>query len=296
MFYPGNKVLIQGINPPLAQEYAQKMKAYGTNLVAAISTDSQNINIDGIPVYDSVEQVISHQQEINTSLIFVPPYQVLDAAMEAISAGIRQIIIITRHIPPLDLIKLFQQAERTNTVLLGPGSNGIIVPQSLWWGIGEVEPYVAGDVGIISRSYTLIHQISSQLTSEGIGQSVLVHLGEEEMMGSDFTQWLTVLEKHSSTKVILMMAQAGARAEVKAVEYISKNFSKPVVIYTYGLYAGAGVSFPNIDGRIATQLSYSVPRLIPPEESLSIFQKARLPIAKSLSEIFPLVTQALSML
>jgi succinyl-CoA synthetase alpha subunit len=148
---PDSKLIIQGITEPIATQYAQRMRAAGTAILAGVSVGEGGNTLEDIPLYDLVETAIADWGEIDTSLIFVPSYQVLDAALEAMAAKIRQLIIISKNVPPLDMVRLLEQAQSTNTFVLGSGSHGLIIPEKLWIGIGEYPLYKAGKVGMISR-------------------------------------------------------------------------------------------------------------------------------------------------
>ena len=194
------KVLIQGITEPLGTYYAARMKAYGTNIVAGIRVvGQQQEQIEEIPVFDLVEEAIAQVGEIETTIIFVHPYQVLDAASEAIAAGIKQIILITGGIPPLDLVRLLKKAQVTKTQLLGPGSSGIIIPNQVWLGTCEPEFYTPGQIGILSRSKRLGDEVALTLTKAGLGQSMAVSLGSEGITGSNLRQWFSILADYEAT-------------------------------------------------------------------------------------------------
>ena len=171
-FTPHNRVLIQGISEPLATLHASHMQAYGTRIVAGVSPGYGGTTVHEIPVFDLVEMALAAVGEINTTIIFTHPYAALDAALEAIAAGIRQIVLITEGIPPLDMVRLLRKAEMTETLVVGPNSPGIIVPGQSLLGIHPTELYTPGSVGLISRSGTLTYEIARELTLAGLGQSI----------------------------------------------------------------------------------------------------------------------------
>jgi succinyl-CoA synthetase alpha subunit len=129
-----SKVLIQGITNPLGVGYASRMKAQGTNIMAGISLEDQTSEISDIPVFTLVEEAVKQVGDIEISLIMTPPYEVLDAGLEAMAAGIKQLVIVTSGVPPLDMIALLDQAQATNTFVLGSGSEGLLVPEKFWLG------------------------------------------------------------------------------------------------------------------------------------------------------------------
>ena len=144
-WFPPNKIIVQGITAYQAAFCAKQMKAYGTDIIPGVSSGNGGTEVSGIPIFDLVEQA-SQVAKIDISLIFVDSDQVLDAAQEAISAGIRRIIIFTPRVPPLDTIELIKRARETNTLVLGPGSHGIVIPQQVWLGNLQPQFYQPGTV------------------------------------------------------------------------------------------------------------------------------------------------------
>ncbi|MGK7931625.1 MAG: CoA-binding protein [Microcystaceae cyanobacterium] len=290
---PDSKLIIQGITEPIATQYAQRMRAAGTNIVAGVSVGEGGNRLDEIPLYDLVETAIAEQGEIDTSLIFVPPYKVLDAALEAIAAKIRQLIIITKTVPPLDMVRLLEQAEETNTFILGSGSHGLIIPEKLWMGIGEYPLYKAGNVGIISRGDRLMDEVGWQLTQGNIGQSIAVGLGTDPITGSNFEQWLEILEEDEQTEVIVLVGYPHSPLEKSAAEYITHAVEKPVILYLTGIYAPLNAYFGDAEALLANRLA-AVPLEPDFQPMITAFEQAGVAIAHKISEIPSLVTQALS--
>lgn len=291
---PKSKVLIQGITEPVATVYAQRMKAYGTNIVAGISVGHGGEMLGEIPVFDLVEEAINQAGKIEISLIFVHPYQVLDASLEAIASGIRQIIIISQGVPPLDMVKVLKTAQNTNTVILGSGSQGIIVPEQVSFGIHETSFYRAGSVGLISRSDRLSDEIALTLTKAGLGQSLVVSLGTDGIIGSNFEQWLQVLEEDETTKAMVLVSQLHGTAEIAAAEYIASTIEKPVIAYIAGLHSPLETRFADAATIIATQLSYSAPSTSVDQKTLTAFQKANVTIANRPLDIPKLIKEKIS--
>lgn len=291
---PESKVIVQGIAETFASDYASRMKAYGTNIVAGVSVGRGGQQINDIPVFDLVEEAISAVGAVDTSLIFVEPYRVLDAAKEAIAAGIRQIIIVSAGVPPLDMVVLAKKAQAINTWILGPASAGLIVPDRIWLGTCEPQFYTPGKVGIISRNDFLAAEVALELNQAGLGESIVVNIGTEGIIGSNFHHWLPVLDKDPDTEVILLLGQSFSSAEATVAEYIASAISKPTIAYLAGLQAPVEKSFENAASIIANQLSYSVPASSTDKETLAAFSKAKIPLAKRPSQIPDLVKKALS--
>lgn len=291
---PESQVLIQGITEPLATYYVPKMKAYGTNIVAGVSSGRGGEKLDEIPIFDLVEQAIAEVGKVETTLIFVQSYGVLDAALEAIAAGIGQIVIVTSGVPPLDMVRLLRKAQTTNTFILGSGSQGLLVPDKLWLGIGEPKFYTPGKIGLISRTDNSIDEVALALTQAGFGQSIAANLGTDAILGSTFEQWLQILEEDDDTDAIVVVGQANGSSEIGAAEYIASAIEKPVIVYLAGLYAPIERHFRDATTVIATQLSHSVPTTSVDKETLAILKEAKIALAKRPSEIPTLVKKALN--
>jgi succinyl-CoA synthetase alpha subunit len=180
-----SRILIQGVDNPLVLAAIGRMQIYGTQLVGIVSAGKGGQLLKGLPIFDLVEQAQETLGPIETSLIFVPAYEVLDAALEAIAAGIPQLIIITRGVPPLDTIRLLRQASITNTLILGSGSAGIIIPDRLLLGIYQPQLFSPGKVAIISRNQSLTAEIASELNQANLGQSIVIHIGSDPLVGSN---------------------------------------------------------------------------------------------------------------
>ncbi len=290
---PDGKILIQGITEPLAAQYVGRMKAYGTNIVAGVSVGQGGQQLGDIPVFDLVAEALAEVGEIETSLIFVQPYAVLDAALEAIAAGIEQIIIISRGVPPLDMVYLLQKATISNTFILGSGSQGLLIPDKLWLGICEPQFYLAGRVGIISRTARLTDEVARKLTQSGLGQSIVVGLGTDAIIGASFEQWLQILEEDETTDAIVLLGQINSSAEMAAAEYIAAAIEKPVIAYLAGQNAPLERSLADATTIIANHLSSSVSTPSPAQKAIATFKQAKVRVTKRLSEIPDLLKKVL---
>ena len=288
---PDSKVLIQGITEPLGAYYATRMKDYGTNIVAGVSVGQKGQQANEIPIFDLVEEAIAEVGAIDISLIFIPPYQVLDAALEAIAAGIEQIIIVTRGVPPLDMVRLLRKAQATNTLIIGSGSHGLIIPNQLWLGICEAKFYLPGHIGLISRTDNLSDEVALSLTQAGLGQSIAVSLGTDGIIGTNFEQWLKILQQDEKTEAIVLLGQMDGSIEMAATEYIASTINKPIIAYISGIHAPVERSFGDAATMIAAELS--VPATSTDKQAIAALKQAKVNLAKRPSEIPKLVQKAL---
>jgi succinyl-CoA synthetase alpha subunit len=230
---------------------------------------------------------------VDTAVILVDPYSVLDAALEAIAAGIRQIAIVTPGVPPLDMVRLVRKAEATETLVIGPNSPGIIVPDKLLLGTHPKEFYTPGSIGVISRSSTLTYEVALELTEAGLGQSMAVCIGCDAIVGSSFMQWLQLLDEDDSTEAMVLIGEVGGWSEQAAASYIASAIDKPVVAYLAGRYVPKGPSLGHagilISSRAAAQKAFGVTV----ENKMAAFEEADIPVAARPSEVPKLLKKLL---
>jgi succinyl-CoA synthetase alpha subunit len=285
-----SKVLIQGFSEFISATHVEQMKAYGTNLVAGINPGCGGQTLYDLPVFDLVEEVITQFGAIDTTIICVHPYQVLDAALEAIASNIRQIIIISAGVPPLDMVQLLRTAEAKETLVVGPNSPGIILPGKILLGTQPSEFYTPGSVGIVSRSSTLTYEIAWELTRAGLGQSISVSIGSDAIVGSSFIQWLQILDEDDNTQAIVLIGQPGGAREEAAARYIAEAIDKPVIAYIAGTQAP--VKYWHQTGTLAAVMGPD-PDFGTAKSKLAAFKEANVTVAERPSLIPELVKKAL---
>lgn len=299
-FTTDSKILIQGIMEPISLAYTPVMKAYGSPIVAGVSPGYGGESLEEIPVFDLVSQAVEEFGPIDTTVICTDPHVALDAALEAIAAGIGQIILISKGIPPLDMVQLIRRAEETDTLILGPNSPGLIMPDQLLLGTYPRFCFQPGSVGIISRSSTLTFEIAAELSQAGLGQSICVGLGSDAVIGSTFPQWLQILEEDDKTELIVLIGETGGESEEQAAAYIKEAIDKPVVAYISGRYVPGGTYIGHLGAIIASQaMASSVPTdLIKPplgsaDGKVAAMKAAKVAIASTPTEVATLAQKAL---
>jgi succinyl-CoA synthetase alpha subunit len=229
-----SRIIIQGIaESDRVSEYISQMKACGVEVLAGVSSGEQAVTLEAIPIFDLVEDAIREVGTIETSIIFAAPYQVLDVSLEAIASGIKQLIIVTPKIPPLDTIKLLKIARANHVSILGPGSSGIIIPEKLCLGTLRSEYFQAGNVGIISYGQALIYEVAWALKQAKMGQSMAISLGEDKLIGSNLISWLKLLNEDDSTKIIVLI-QSAQDIDYSSLEFVTNSMNKPVICYLFG--------------------------------------------------------------
>lgn len=292
-FTPASKVIVQGILEPLGRLYAPLMQQYGTQIVAGVSPGQGGQTLAGIPVFDMLEQALPKVGGADTTVIFSPPYAALDAALEAISVGIRQIVLVSHGIPPLDMVHLIRKAEATETLIVGPNSPGVIVPGQVLLGIHPPEFYRPGSIGLVSRNGTLTYEVAWTLTQAGYGQSIAVSLGGDQISGSTFPQWLQILDEDDQTDVIVLVGEIGGDFEETAARYIAEAIDKPVIAYVAGRSAPRNRRMGHAGAIIDLQAANVGPDLGTAESKVAAFKRAGIPVAERPSEIPEIVKRIL---
>lgn len=287
------KILIQGMMEPLGSMYVPLMLSYGTPIAAGVSPGHATDFYCDVPVFDMVEQAIEVVGAIETSVILVEPYLVLDAALEAMAAGIRQLVVVTEGVPPLDMVNLTRKAEATGTIVVGSSSPGIIVPGKLLLGIHPAEFYRPGSIGIISRSGTLIYEVALTLTQTDIGQSIAISIGGDRILGSSFEYWLSQLQQDDSTEAIVLVGEIGGDSEEQAAQYITQAVTKPVVSYLAGRTAPRRQVMGHSSAVITTQITDFDADLGTFDRKLAAMKQAKIPVADRPSQIPDLLKKVL---
>ena len=270
-----------GITEPLSSVYVPVMKTYGTQIVAGVSAGYGGQMVCGIPVFDMVSQAVAERGIVETAILFVQPYDVLDAALEAIAAGIRQLVIVTEGVPPVDMVSLVRQAELTETLVVGASSPGIIVPGQILLGTHPPAFYMPGHVGVISCSGALAYEVAWELTQAGLGQSIAVGIGGDRISGSSFQQWLQILEEDEQTEVIVLVGERDGEGETLAAHYIAEAIDKPVIAYI------AGHKLPKLPDAENSFSHLTDPRSKAGavREKIAAFQQANIPLADRPSQV-----------
>jgi len=244
------RVLIQGITGREGSTRARFMSEYGTNVVAGVTPGRGGTEVWRIPVYNTVEEACKERGPIDASVTFVPGPLVKEAAVEAINAGIKTIVMPVERVPLHDIIEMIHLAKQKGTRIIGPGSLGLISPEKAVAGwIGGAEElarrvFKAGPVGVISRSGGQTTTICWAITMVGLGESTAVHVGAEPIVGMSPAELLPLFEADEQTQAVVLFGEIGTVAEEEAADVIKRGeFTKPVVAYITGATAQPGVRF-----------------------------------------------------
>jgi succinyl-CoA synthetase alpha subunit len=233
------RLVVQGLTGSEGRFHGLRNRSHGTNVVAGVTPGKGGQDVDGIPVFDTVASAV-RETAADTSMIFVPAPFAADAIYEAVAAGIRTIVCITEGVPAHEMLRIHAFIRPRGVTLIGPNCPGALSPGKANVGIIPAEIFREGGVGLVSRSGTLTYQIGHELTQLGLGNSTIVGIGGDPVVGSSFVDVLGLFEADPQTEQVVMVGEIGGDEEEKAAAFIESEMSKPVVAYIAGFTAPPG--------------------------------------------------------
>src|SRR5579862_302128 len=233
------RLVVQGITGREGMFHTQQAVAYGTKVVAGVTPGKGGTSVDGIPVFNTVQEAVD-RTGANASVIFVPPPFAADAIMEAADAGLPLVVAITEGIPTLDMVRASHFLAGKPTRLIGPNCPGIISPGRCKIGIMPGKIHLQGHVGVVSRSGTLTYEAVGQLTALDIGQSTCIGIGGDPIIGTTFLDAIELFNGDPDTHAIVMIGEIGGTAEETAASFVKEQVRKPVVGFIAGQTAPPG--------------------------------------------------------
>jgi succinyl-CoA synthetase alpha subunit len=233
------RLVVQGLTGSEGRFHGLRNRAYGTDVVAGVTPGKGGQDVEGIPVFDTVSGAVE-ATGANTSLVFVPARFAVDATYEAVDAGIRTIVCITEHIPAHDMLRVYTYIRLREVALVGPNCPGVLSPGKANVGIIPAEIFSEGAIGLVSRSGTLTYQIGHELTQLGLGNSTIVGIGGDPVVGSSFIDVLERFEADPETEYVVLVGEIGGNEEEKAAQFVADRMSKPVLAYIAGFSAPPG--------------------------------------------------------
>ncbi|MGN6348624.1 MAG: succinate--CoA ligase subunit alpha, partial [Candidatus Nitrosocosmicus sp.] len=254
------------------------MKAYGTNIAAGVTPGKGGSKFEDIPVYNTMNEAV-HSTGAVISGIFVPAPFFYDAAKEAIDNGIKLIVAIPEHVPILDSIKVYDYAQKQGARMIGPNTPGVIVPKIMKVGIMPAQPFTEGKTVVLSRSGTLMYEVSFHLSRSGYGQRLSLGIGGDPINGTNLIDSFELIKDRNDVDSVVVVGEIGGDAEEQLAEYILKtNFPKPVIAYI------AGRSAPK-EKRMGHAGAIVYGKYGSADSKITHYSKANVPVAKSPREV-----------
>ena len=234
-----SRIVVQGITGRTGLFHTRQCRDYGTNIVAGVTPGKGGAVIEGVPVFDTVEEAV-RETGADVSMIFVPPPGAADAVLEAAAAGVGLAVCITEGIPVRDMVLVKRVLQKSSTVMIGPNCPGIITPGECKVGIMPGDIHKKGRIGVVSRSGTLTYEAVKQLTVIGLGQSTCIGIGGDPIIGLNFIEALRLFNEDPETEGVFLIGEIGGGAEEEAALWIKENMKKPVAAFIAGRTAPPG--------------------------------------------------------
>ena len=233
------RLVVQGATGREGSFHTLRNRSYGTNVVAGVTPGKGGQELEGIPIFDTVAEAVE-ETGANTSMVFVPARFAGDAIYEGVDAGITTVICIAEGLPAHEMLRIYNYIQPRGITMLGPNCPGALSPGKANVGIIPAEIFREGAIGLVSRSGTLTYQIGHEVTQLGLGNSTIVGVGGDPVVGSSFIDVLAKFEGDDETEVVVMVGEIGGAEEEKAAEFIGAEMTKPVVGYIAGFSAPPG--------------------------------------------------------
>lgn len=247
---PDQRVIVQGITGREGLSRTRLMLDYGTQVVGGVTPGKGGQTAEGVPVFNTVRQAVTELGDIDTSVLFIPAPLVRNAALEAIDAGVKTLVIVPDRVPVYDVLEIDAAAKQNGARFIGPNTLGILSPEKAVLGMigGRAsalrEWAFAGPVGISSRSGGISTSIAYYLAQARLGVSTVAHVGGDSIVGMPHAQMLRLFERDPQTRVVVLFGEIGTSQEEEVADLIERGeFTKPLVAYIGGKAAKEGTRF-----------------------------------------------------
>jgi succinyl-CoA synthetase alpha subunit len=276
--YKKKPVIIQGITGKFGSFHTQQMLAYGTNIVAGVTPGKGGQKFEQTPIYNTVKEAVD-ATGAKISVVFVPAKFFLEAAVEALEAGIKLLIAIPEHVPIRDSMKTIELAKKKDAIVIGPNTPGIIIPGVMKIGIMPASPFKPGRIAVLSRSGTLMYEVSYNLSLANFGQSVCLGIGGDPINGTPLIEAFERIRNGDNIDGVVVVGEIGGDAEEMLAQHIiDTKFDKPVVAYIAGRAAPKEKRMGHAGAIIYGNYGSS-------ESKVSMYAKANVPVAKRPAEV-----------
>ena len=271
-------VIVQGITGKFGSVHTKLMLEYGTNIAAGVTPGKGGQKFQDVPIYETVKEAVA-ASKAKISIVFVPAKFFLEAAKEAFEAGIKLLIAIPEHVPVRDAMQAIEIAKQNNAIMIGPNTPGIIIPGLIKIGIMPAGPFMEGNIAVLSKSGTLLYEISNNLTTSGFGQNVTLGIGGDPINGTRMIDAFDMIKDQPELEGVVIVGEIGGQAEETLAEHIIDiGFKKPVVGYIAGRKAPKEKRMGHAGAIVMGNYGSA-------ESKIAMFAKANIPVAKRPTEV-----------
>jgi len=277
--YKNKGVIVQGITGAYGSLHARNMMDYGTNVVAGVTPGKGGQKFDDkVPIYNTVKEAVD-ATGAKISIVYVPAKFFLGAAKDALEAGIKLLVAIPEHVPVRDTLEIIEMAKQKDAIIIGPNTPGIMIPDLIKVGIMPPTPFTEGKIAVLSKSGTLLYEISDALTQAGFGQSITIGVGGDPVNGTRMIDAFDMVKDIPDLEGMVVVGEIGGDSEeILAQRIIDSGFKKPIVAYISGRAAPKEKRMGHA-GAIVMGTYGSA------ESKVSMFNKANIPVAKRPAEV-----------
>lgn len=276
--YKKKPVIVQGITGKFGSLHTRLMMDYGTNIVAGVTPGKGGQKFEGVPIYNTAKEAVK-ATGAKISILFVPAKFFLGAAVDALEAGIKLLVAIPEHVPVRDTMTVLELAKKNDAIMIGPNTPGIMIPEVIKIGIMPASSFRAGDVAVLSKSGTLMYEVSHNLTEAGFGQCITLGIGGDPINGTTLIDAFDMVKDYPDLRGIVIVGEIGGDAEETLAQHvIDSNFEKPIVAYVAGRAAPKEKRMGHAGAIVYGNYGSA-------ESKVSMFNKANIPVAKRPAEV-----------
>lgn len=276
--YKKKPVIVQGITGKFGSLHTRLMMDCGTNIVAGVTPGKGGQKFEGVPIYNTAKEA-AKATGAKISILFVPAKFFLGAAVDALEAGIKLLVAIPEHVPVRDTMTVLELAKKNGVIMIGPNTPGIMIPEVIKIGIMPASSFRAGDVAVLSKSGTLMYEVSHNLTEAGFGQCITLGIGGDPINGTTLIDAFDMVKDYPDLRGIVVVGEIGGDAEETLAQHvIDSNFEKPIVAYVAGRAAPKEKRMGHAGAIVYGNYGSA-------ESKVSMFNKANIPVAKRPAEV-----------
>lgn len=286
--YCRKPVIVQGITGKFGSRHTRLMIEYGTNVAAGVTPGKGGQTFEGVPVYNDIADAVQ-ATDAKISIVFVPAKFFLNAARDALTAGIKLLVAIPEHIPIRDALEALKLAKENDATIIGPNTPGVIIPEVIKIGIMPAAPFAPGEFAVLSKSGTLLYEVSDSLTRAGFGQHITIGVGGDPINGTRLVDAFNMVKDLPGLRGVIVVGEIGGDAEeVMAQEIIDIGFKKPVVAYIVGRAAPKEKRMGHAGAIVYGNYGSA-------ESKVAMFSNAGVPVATSPAEVPILLAKRLKL-